>query len=297
VLAVHELGALLDAFEHARLPVIPLKGPVLAEALYRDPAGRPLTDLDLLVPPAEVDRAVELLTRLGYRHLGHDRTLAYERASAGAACFVPGATSSHHLPVDLHWTLISFPGGFVPAGLRDPGVWARARRVERLGRRVLQLDDDDLVLYLALHLAVHHPLSGLRWRLELSVCLARGGARGDALVARARAWGVAGALYFALLATARSLGVAPPAAVVAAARPDGVRGRLLERLASTVGERPRLEYLVNLLSLDRGADRRRLLRRAVAPPACWVRARYGRRSALRAWCEHYGRAASVLRPR
>ena len=40
---------LLGRFEDAGISVIPLKGPVLAEMLYPDPALRPFSDLDLLV--------------------------------------------------------------------------------------------------------------------------------------------------------------------------------------------------------------------------------------------------------
>ena len=299
LVAVQELERLLDAFDEAGVPVIPLKGPVLAETLYRDPACRPLTDLDALVPPAQASAAIEVLRRLGYRHLGHERTLAYEQAHAGAACFVPAASSAARLPVDLHWSLLSFPGGFVPSGVRDPGVWERARRVEWLGRPVRQLADDDLLLYLALHLAVHHPLSGLRWRLELGVCLARDGdsVSWSDVAARARAWRVSGALYFALRATATTFAVAAPLGTMASLRPRGLRGKLLDRLASTVDARPSLEYLVNVVSLDTAADRLRLARRGLAPSPSWVRARYDSPSAVRGWREHYGRALGALKPR
>ena len=295
--AVHELGALLDALADAGVAVIPLKGPVLAQTLYRDPASRPFTDLDLLVRPEQARAAIERLTDLGYRHLAHERSLAYEVAHAGAACFVPTTATPHHLPVDLHWSLVSFSGGFVPRGMRDPAIWARAQTVERFGRPMLQLAPDDLLLYLALHLAVHHPLSGLRWRFELAVCLARcaGTVAWSTLVARARDWGVAGAVYFALAAATSSLGVTAPSEAMAAMRPRGVRGRILERLAPTLRERPSLDYLVNLLSLDRAADRRQLVRRGLAPSASWVRARYACESALRGWRTHYGRVLGAVR--
>lgn len=294
--ALHELERLVEAFEQAAIPVIPLKGPLLAEALYRDPGGRPFTDLDLLVPPTHAEPAVELLSGLGYRHLGYERTLAHERAHAGAACFVPPPSDPDRMPVDLHWSLLSFPGGFAPRGIDHPGVWQRASETATLGRRVLQLADDDLALYLALHLAVHHPLTGLRWRLELAVFIGRRGDRVNwqALARRARACGVSGALYFGLVATAGSLGVMPPPETVRSLRPSGWRGTLLDRLAAGAAERPQLEYLVNFASLDRLADRLRLLRAALAPSAAWVRTRYEAPSALRGWRRHYGRALKVL---
>ena len=86
---VQQLCSLLAAFDRASVPVIPLKGPALGEALYRDPGLRPFTDLDLLVRRADVARAVALLSNLGYRALEHERPFAYELADATAACFMP----------------------------------------------------------------------------------------------------------------------------------------------------------------------------------------------------------------
>ncbi|MBZ5569369.1 MAG: nucleotidyltransferase family protein [Acidobacteriia bacterium] len=61
-----ELLRLLDAFAAGDVPVLPYKGPVLAQALYGDVALRNFTDLDFLVRRADVLRAAELLERAGY---------------------------------------------------------------------------------------------------------------------------------------------------------------------------------------------------------------------------------------
>jgi hypothetical protein len=293
LLAVRELGLLLDGLQDAGVPALPLKGPALAEALYRDPAGRPFTDLDLLVPVDHADRAIARLHDLGYHHLGHQRTLAYERAYAGAACFVPETSGPCSLPVDLHWSLVAFPGGLVPHGLAGSDVWRRAITVERLGRPVLQLSHEDLLLYLALHLAVHHPLTGLRWRLELAVLLGRHARQTcwETLGTRARAWGVAGAVHFALRAVESTFGVPAPTGTL---RPRGLRGRLLDWLAPQTDGATHREYLVNLLSLDAVTDRLGMVRRGVMPSASWVRARYDCESAARGWRAHYGRALVTL---
>jgi hypothetical protein len=46
---------------------LPLKGPLLARALYGDPALRPTNDIDLLVATEDLPRAVEAVRGLGYR--------------------------------------------------------------------------------------------------------------------------------------------------------------------------------------------------------------------------------------
>ena len=302
---VAELRALLGAFEGAGIDVIPLKGPALAEALYRDPGLRPFTDLDLLVRRQDAARAVAVLGELGYRHLGWQRSLAYELAHAPAACFVAGGGA---LPVDLHWGLVGFPAGTAPlAPGAEASVWERAVATERWGRRVLALAPEDLVLYLALHLAVHHPLAGLVWRLDLALLLRRHGPAldWDALVARAGAWRARGALYFALAAVEYAFAPGVPGAPLAALRPRGPRGALLDRLARRGDERGLGDHLVALLVMDRLADVGRALAAGVAPPAAWARSRYGTARAARAYTRHYARlavaaaraAAALVRPR
>jgi len=274
--------------------VIPLKGPALAEALYPDPGLRPFTDLDLLVRREDAARAVALLGERGYRHLGWQRSLAYEVAHAPAACFVADGRA---LPVDLDLGLVGFPAGARPLA---PGaqaeVWERAVATERWGRRVLELALEDLVLYLALHLAVHHPLAGLVWRLDLALLLRRHAARLDweALLARAARWRARGALYFALRTAAAELGAGAPPAVLARLRPRGARGALLDRFACRRDARGRGDHLLALLVMDRWRDATGALAAGVVPPAAWARSRYGGRTTAGAYLRHYARLGAVL---
>lgn len=60
---------LLDALETAGIPSMPLKGPALGRALYGKPGRRPSADIDLLVRAEDLNRAVEVAERLGYRDL------------------------------------------------------------------------------------------------------------------------------------------------------------------------------------------------------------------------------------
>ena len=53
------------------IPVMPVKGALLQHWLYDDPTDRPLTDVDLLVAPQDLERAVRLLEQAGYRRTRH----------------------------------------------------------------------------------------------------------------------------------------------------------------------------------------------------------------------------------
>ena len=57
--------------EPTGIPVMPIKGALLQHWLYDDPADRPLTDVDLLVPEAGLGPAIRALAAAGYRLTEH----------------------------------------------------------------------------------------------------------------------------------------------------------------------------------------------------------------------------------
>jgi len=294
LLGVAQLRRLLAAFGSAEIPIMTLKGPALGESLYGDPTLRPFTDLDLLVHRADTTRAVALLSGLGYRFIAWDRTLEYELAHATAACFVRRDAGPGDFSVDLHWGLVSFPAGVTPHTIDAEEVWGRAVQTERWDLEVVELSREDLLLYLALHLAVHHPFVGCVWRLDIALLLRRHGDLDWAsIVERASRWRVRGALFFALRVVADTLAVAAPAEVLTQLRPRGLRGGALERLARHREPTGPFEHLVDLLLLDAGADLLRALATSAAPTPSFVRGRYGMDSALRAYLAHYRRVGAI----
>ena len=63
---MHTLEWIAAAFDRAGIPLMVLKGAALYLTLYERPDRRAMDDLDLLVKPVDVDRAVVLLEQLGY---------------------------------------------------------------------------------------------------------------------------------------------------------------------------------------------------------------------------------------
>ena len=294
LLGVAALRALLDAFEGVSIPVIPLKGPALGEALYAEPGLRPFTDLDLLVHRADVPRAIELLATLGYGPLEYERPLAYDLAYATAACFVPAEPQPDRFPIDLHWNLVSFVAGNTPATLDAEEVWTRAVADARWGRRVLALGREDLLLYLALHLAVHHPLEGLAWQLDLALLLRReDGIDWDEVVARANRWRLRSAVYFALKRVEDRFSAGVPRAALSRLRPRGPRGAWLDRLVRLDEPSAWLDHLIAVLLMDRPSDLVRALAAGALPRPGWVRLRYPSASTARSYAIHYRRLAAV----
>jgi hypothetical protein len=148
----------------AGLPVLWLKGLILADRLYGRFEARHCGDLDLMIDPSEIPRAEELLTRLGFER--------YRPAEAGKE-FHPLA--AHHsmwcalvlpdwlLIVELHHRL-SAPSKCQPA-VAD--LLRRSRVVEFHGEelRVLSLEDELLILCLHAH---HHNFALLRCLMDVA---------------------------------------------------------------------------------------------------------------------------------
>jgi hypothetical protein len=259
--------------------VIVLKGPTLAESLYPDPALRPCSDLDLLVRPADRFRMDAVLRALGHHRVADEHSWDFDIAYDGATVYeTPGGVR-----IDLHWALLTEPRFVWNAD--ETEIWARSEAISVEGEPSRGLGREDLVLYLAAHLAVHHTLAGLRRYWDVALLLERwvGALDWETLRARAARWRVRHALFF-VLRGARALFHAPvPADVLAALRPGGARAGLLEAIVRRSDDTRlrRLEHLVTLLLVDRSRDLCGALRHAVLPSASWMRARYGIETASR----------------
>jgi len=294
LLGVQQLARVLAAFEGEGVSVIPLRGPTLADLLYRDPALRPFTDLDLLIPEGDLSRTLPLLAALGYRHMEAGLPLSHELAWRHAASFT--AEDPDALPIDLHWGVVDYPGVVPVAPIDHQELWDRAVRVEGPGGVRWELCPEDLLISLALHWAVHHALSGVIWQLDLALLILRygDGLDWDAVVQRAGRWRIRGPVFFALQEVRERLEAGVPVGVLGRLRPGGLRITLFDWLRHRGEERlEQLDYLVPFLVMDRGSDMLRTLSSAALPPASWLRLRYGKASVLGGYLAHCARVGRV----
>ena len=146
-----EMRRIAAAFASAGIPVMPLKGLHLAECVYRDVSLRPMSDLDILVPPEHVAQAAAELRSLGY---GADADLgASVRRLLDDKCNVGFVHRESDLLVELHWSLDEPPGRHA-AAVRE--IWRSAVR-ERIGdAEVLAMPREFLLLHVCTHLAYNH---------------------------------------------------------------------------------------------------------------------------------------------
>jgi hypothetical protein len=148
---------LLGRFENAGIPVIPLKGPVLAEALYPDMALRPFSDLDLLVHERDVPAALRLLQQETYQLAPHQARLSpHALIGLGGDLILRSPDAGQ---ADLQWQ--TAPSDY-PFRFDTEVLWRSLRPTRLAGRPVAALSPECQMLFLCVH-GAKHMWSRLMW--------------------------------------------------------------------------------------------------------------------------------------
>jgi hypothetical protein len=151
LLWTHILLQVLQAFESAGMRALAYKGPALAAALYGDVALRETSDLDILVDPASLAVAREVLLSLGYRpHFQHSRK--QEEARLRSDCECEFFSSDGKTMVDLHWQITE---RHLSPRFNFENLWARRRMVSLGNQCVPTFSAEDTTLLLAVHGGKH----------------------------------------------------------------------------------------------------------------------------------------------
>lgn len=223
--AVAELALVDRALRAAGVDYLVLKGPVLAELVYRRPDLRSYVDIDVLVDPVGFAAALAALEAAGCAVYERNWELARDRLLGELRLFTPAGAV-----LDLHWHVIADRATRAAFPVDLTGVRERARTVRLAGRDVRTLDPADTVV----HLALHASLAGghrLVWLKDLEQVLrAPDAPQWTDLERRAAQWRAGPALALMLLRARRALGVPVPADLPARLVPDA-GWRLACRLA------------------------------------------------------------------
>jgi hypothetical protein len=286
--ALAQLAEATAALRAAGVPTLVLKGAHLAYTMYGDPGLRPMSDVDLLVPAADGERAEVVLHALGYEAwAGASRD--YARHHHRSPLYKDGA-----LPLELHVALVP-PDA--PLRLDVEGIWRRAEPFCAGGVELLAPAPADLLEYLCVHAAVGHacqvPL--LHW-CDLDVLLRQRGRAIDweRVAARATEHGSARALSVALR-VARELVGAPVGDEALAALPHTAADERAVRAACEGALLP-AEHVPDALRPARAAPRGvRALVLGLAPSAARMRSIYGSGArGVRLWLYYLWRPWDLL---
>ena len=150
-----ELQAVLRAFRAASLPVMPLKGAILATRPGSDPFRRPMADLDLLVRPGDRVAARATLTSLGYRRR-LDRTRrpthdTFEIAGNETVVAVDGEDPDNPRRIELHTEVRRHLWAWMDDDDLTGHLWSGSVEATILGEPAIV----PTVAALGAHLAIH----------------------------------------------------------------------------------------------------------------------------------------------
>ena len=212
---VHQLGQIAEALRAASIPMIPLKGAYLAEAVYPNIALRQMNDIDLLVRKGDLAQTVEIFRGMGYQPL--------------KPFSLNTKLSHHHLPefskpnatlVEIHWH-IDLPENLPHFEISD--FWDQARPIEVNGISLLSLSPEDVLLYICFHNAYHQfTINGLRPYCDIRAAIQRFSDEldWDLVLERTEKRGWERYVYPSLLLAREFVGAAIPNRVLDALKPD-----------------------------------------------------------------------------
>ena len=247
-----ELARLTGLLKAQGIVAISLKGPALALRAWSDIALRQFNDLDLLVRPAAVVSAAEVLIAAGYWPRTFNRK--DPAGSIARGCEDEFMQPGSPWMIDLHWALQPSNFSYGPA---SAAIWDRTESVRVEGAEVPVLAPHDLVLYLAVHSA-KHGWTCLGWVSDFDRAIqAIDDAEMPAMLEAARGSGCLRMLLLAIALAADLLGTPIPFAFADALRRDRAVAPLMagikRRLFANVGMRANLysEWMVPLRTIPR----------------------------------------------
>ncbi|MDQ7782022.1 MAG: nucleotidyltransferase family protein [Desulfomonilaceae bacterium] len=258
------LKRLLASFDARGIRVVLLKGAYLGRIVYRNPALRPMDDVDILVAEDKFEEAKNVPASLGYV-LQVDALDPMHRELHPALAYVH--KSRPRDAVDLHrglWFMDYYR-------LSSSVVHQESSETELEGRRVSYLSPELNFIHVALHNLTHS--GGLRDWLDLVLLVTRLSIDWDRLLALGQTLDVLRPLHWVLKELSRHWGVAVPPHVrqaVAEYEPHWLEDLVI---------RHRLRYLWRFASRFRYIDDRRdklaYLRVSLFPSAAYRNAVVG----------------------
>lgn len=166
LLHAHTEAELLGAFASRGISAIALKGVSLSRILYGSPAVRSTSDIDLLLPSAQMSAAAELLEERGYRSrlpralLSRPPFLAHTDEHTSETVYVVEA-GGIPLQVELHWKILPLP---------EATIWDTLAVYPSPGGPVRGLSPELYLLYLCSH-AAGHGWRSLHWLADIAAFL------------------------------------------------------------------------------------------------------------------------------
>lgn len=256
----------LDLLAADGVAAVVFKGAHLAYACYPDPCLRPHVDTDLLIDPADVEKARRVFERAGHRAIPH----VSGRFVMSQCHYVDGEVGGAYA-YDVHWQIAN------PAVFRDllpfESVRARAVPLPAYGPHGLGPSLPHALLIACIHRAAHHDASDrLIWMTDVRLLL-RAATPADVseFCRLADALGLTAVCYDACARASHLFGdVRIPAGLQ-----KGAAGMHEPSRAYLDAPSPMRRLWLDLVALGTWRRRATLLREHLLPPRAYMRAMPG----------------------
>jgi Uncharacterised nucleotidyltransferase len=166
LLLIDELFKIVELLDGSGIPVVPFKGPALAEQLYGDAALRECVDLDILLRARDVPEAIRRLKFAGYSQ-GPKLTAVQQNAFLTTQ-YEYAFLSPAGILVELQWRIAP---QYFSLSLPEEHYWDRIQSATMCGREVNQLSCEDLLLLLSFH-GGKHGWEKLIWLADVAELIA-----------------------------------------------------------------------------------------------------------------------------
>lgn len=216
--------------------VVSYKGPLLAQMLYDDTTLRQFTDLDLMVAPSDVPRALEILATRGYQRLlnpspQHEARFIAQDCEYSLVQAAPDQNGTSPRCLDLHW---AFTPRFFVARPDVAVMWRRLSPIRLEGQEILTFDAADTLLMLALNASKDFWGRLLAWH-DMATLLRQTPAMDWARLWReSTAWHCQRILAVSLLLVHRFCGVSLPEQVLRQMAQDAALPHLAENVVKKI---------------------------------------------------------------
>jgi hypothetical protein len=158
----------IDLLQNAGLSIMVSKGFALAHSAYPNPALRPMSDIDLLVPLDSAERALELLIDAGWAEASHSAN-QWRHRRRDMLLLTNGNNLFHSEfgEIDLHWSLTHESAG---SGM-DKIVWDTAQPLHVAGRTLKRPSPTFMLLHVITHGLRPNVMSPLRWVADAAMVI------------------------------------------------------------------------------------------------------------------------------
>ncbi len=236
-LALRRAASVIDTLQSAGIEVLVLKGAALSLLHYRDLGARPMDDVDLLVHPHALDRAVDALRPIGWNVLA-------SQGARGPLRYGTHIVDADGNEIDLHaYALMQ--------SADDSALWSSRVELELMGTVTSAPAPADQLVHVCAHGLRWDVTPTVRWAADAMTILRSADGRFDwpRVVACSRAWRVTVAVSAALAWLRGCLQARVPEWVLA----DLERGPRMpfERVLNAVWTRPPTPLAFAVMSFDR----------------------------------------------